>query len=98
MFGFVLLRAHEPKWLESSEFGYQGREKEVIVLSAVRANDSGEMGFLTDRRRLNVAITRAKRGFILLGNPKTLRNNSDWESWCDWASERGLEAYHVIHM
>ncbi|MEE3082852.1 MAG: AAA domain-containing protein [Candidatus Thermoplasmatota archaeon] len=78
--------------------GYQGREKEVIVLSAVRANDSGEMGFLTDHRRLNVAITRAKRGLILLGNPKTLRNNSDWESWCDWASERGLEAYHVIHM
>ncbi len=78
--------------------GYQGREKDVIVLSAVRANDTGEMGFLTDRRRLNVAITRARRGLILLGHPRTLRNDSSWASWCDWASERGLEAYHVLHM
>ena len=78
--------------------GYQGREKDVIVLSAVRANDGGELGFLTDKRRLNVAITRARRGLILLGHPRTLRNDSNWASWCDWASERGLEAYHVLHM
>ena len=78
--------------------GYQGREKDVIVLSAVRANETGEMGFLTDKRRLNVAITRARRGLILLGHPRTLRNDSNWTSWCDWASERGLEAYHVLHM
>ena len=78
--------------------GYQGREKDVIVLSTVRANETGELGFLTDRRRLNVAITRARRGLILIGHPRTLRNDSNWESWCDWASERGLEAYHVLHM
>ncbi len=78
--------------------GYQGREKEVIVLSTVRANDAGEIGFLRDQRRLNVAITRAKRGLIVIGNARTLRNDSNWESWCDWASERGLEAYHVLHM
>ena len=72
--------------------------KDVIVLSAVRANEAGEMGFLTDRRRLNVAITRARRGLIVLGHPRTLRNDSSWASWCDWASERGLEAYHVLHM
>jgi len=47
---------------------------------------------------LNVAITRARRGLILLGHPRTLRNDSNWASWCDWASERGLEAYHVLHM
>ena len=78
--------------------GYQGREKDVIVLSAVRANEAGELGFLTDRRRLNVAITRARRGLIVLGHPRTHRNDSSWASWCDWASERGLEAYHVLHM
>ena len=78
--------------------GYQGLEKDVIVLSAVRANEAGELGFLTDRRRLNVAITRARRGLIVLGHPRTLRNDSSWASWCDWASERGLEAYHVLHM
>ena len=78
--------------------GYQGREKDVIVLSAVRANDAGEMGFLKDWRRLNVAITRARKGLIVLGHPRTLRNDPSWASWCDWASERGLEAYHVLHM
>ena len=78
--------------------GYQGREKDVIVLSAVRANAAGELGFLTDGRRLNVAITRARRGLILLGHPRTLRNDSNWASWLDWASERGLEAYHILHM
>ncbi len=78
--------------------GYQGRDKEVIVLSSVRAKEKGEMGFLTDRRRLNVAITRARRGLILWGHQRTLRNDSNWESWCDWASESGLEAYHVLHM
>ncbi|MEE2812245.1 MAG: AAA domain-containing protein [Candidatus Thermoplasmatota archaeon] len=78
--------------------GYQGREKDVIILSSVRANDAGELGFLTDYRRLNVAITRAKRGLILLGHPRTLRNSTDWASWCDWARDRGLEAYHVLHM
>lgn len=78
--------------------GYQGREKDVIVLSAVRANDAGEMGFLKDWRRLNVAITRARRGLILIGHPRTLRNDSTWASWLDWAGERGLEAYHILHM
>ena len=77
--------------------GYQGREKEIIVFSAVRANDHGEVGFLSDRRRLNVAITRAKRGLIVLGNPKTLRHDGTWRAWLDWAEERNLFAWHVTH-
>ena len=77
--------------------GYQGREKEIIVFSAVRANDNGEVGFLRDRRRLNVAITRARRGLIVLGNPKTLRHDGTWRAWLDWAEERSLFAWHVTH-
>ena len=77
--------------------GYQGREKEIIVFSAVRANDQGEIGFLRDRRRLNVAITRAKRGLIVLGHPKTLRHDGTWRGWLDWAEERGLFAWHITH-
>lgn len=77
--------------------GYQGREKEIIVFSAVRANDNGEIGFLKDRRRLNVALTRARRGLIVLGHPKTLRHDGTWRSWLDWAEERNLFAWHVTH-
>jgi regulator of nonsense transcripts 1 len=77
--------------------GYQGREKEVIIFSAVRSNTDGIVGFLSDRRRLNVAITRAKRGLIVLGDPQTLRYDPTWRSWLDWAEERGLFAWHLVN-
>ena len=47
--------------------GYQGREKEVIILSMVRANSTGELGFLTESRRINVSVTRARRACIVIG-------------------------------
>jgi superfamily I DNA and/or RNA helicase len=59
--------------------GFQGREKEVILFSCVRAapldkNGPHEIGFLSDGRRMNVAITRAKRGLLVLANVRTLRH------------------------
>ena len=78
--------------------GYQGREKEVIVFSTVRANDSQEIGFLSDWRRLNVAITRAKRGLIILGNISTLRNDKNWSAWMDWIDEGGMMAWHMSNL
>ena len=77
--------------------GYQGREKDVIVFSTVRANERGEVGFLSDYRRLNVAITRAKRGLIVLGHPTTLRHDPTWRSYLDWVEESNLFAWHVTH-
>lgn len=61
--------------------GYQGREKEVIILSTVRANDEGQIGFLRDRRRANVSLTRARRGLIVVGNQKTLMCDYLWNQW-----------------
>ncbi len=77
--------------------GYQGREKEIIVLSTVRSNESGTVGFLSNYRRLNVALTRAKRGLIVIGDDRTLRNDSTWASWLDWISDSNLMAWHVLN-
>jgi superfamily I DNA and/or RNA helicase len=53
---------------------FQGREKEVVIVSLVRSNVEGEIGFLADTRRMNVAMTRAKRKLIMVGDSATLSN------------------------
>ena len=78
--------------------GYQGREKEVIVFSCVRSNSEGRIGFLSDPRRLNVALTRAKRGLIVIGDPSTLREDENWSAWLEHARKHNLEAWHIIGM
>ena len=55
--------------------GFQGREKEAIVISLVRSNSQGELGFLTDTRRMNVALTRARRKLTVIGDSSTLASH-----------------------
>ena len=52
--------------------GFQGQERDIILISMVRSNDEGQIGFLRDLRRMNVAITRARMKLIILGNRGTM--------------------------
>jgi superfamily I DNA and/or RNA helicase len=52
--------------------GFQGQERDIIMISLVRANDDGQIGFLRDLRRMNVAITRARMKLMILGDTSTL--------------------------
>jgi regulator of nonsense transcripts 1 len=78
--------------------GYQGREKEVIIFSCVRSNTEQNIGFLSEMRRLNVALTRAKRGLIVIGDPATLRSDKNWRAWLEYVRDSKFEAWHLLGM
>ena len=70
--------------------GFQGREKEVIIFTAVRSNETGKVGFLDKWRRMNVMMTRPRRGLIIIGNRRTLRCDRRWGKWLQWAASNGV--------
>ncbi|EFJ52298.1 hypothetical protein VOLCADRAFT_86581, partial [Volvox carteri f. nagariensis] len=73
----------------SSVDAFQGREKDIIVLSCVRSNEHSSIGFLSDPRRLNVALTRARYGLVVLGNPRVLSRQPLWNSLLQYFKESG---------
>ena len=74
--------------------GFQGREKEAVILSLVRSNAEGEVGFLADIRRINVAMTRARRKLLVIGDSATLANHPFYQSMLAYFESIG--AYHSV--
>ncbi|CAG7911959.1 unnamed protein product [Brassica rapa] len=68
--------------------GFQGREKDVAIFSCVRANDKGEIGFLSNSHRMNVGITRAKSSVLVVGSAATLKSDPLWKNLVESAEKR----------
>lgn len=65
--------------------GFQGQERDIIYISLVRSNENKDIGFLSDIRRMNVAMTRAKKKLVIMGNSATLANNDFYKKLIDYA-------------
>ncbi|KAL7266393.1 hypothetical protein RUND412_011062 [Rhizina undulata] len=90
------LREEFPELEMGSVDGFQGREKEVVVLSLVRSNDKREVGFLKEKRRLNVAITRCRRQLCVVGDSDTVGAGGKGKflgNWMKWVEEKADVRY-----
>ena len=70
--------------------GFQGRERDVVYLSLVRSNEKAEIGFLSDYRRMNVAITRAKKYLVVIGDSATIGNDKFFAGFLAYVEKHGL--------
>ena len=68
---------------------FQGQERDIIFISLCRSNENGEIGFLKDYRRMNVAMTRAKLKLIIIGDSSTLGNDSFYSDLLDYIEKSG---------
>ncbi|AFC24368.1 AAA domain-containing protein [Saprospira grandis] len=71
---------------------FQGQERDVVYISLVRSNERGEIGFLKDTRRLNVAMTRARKKLIIIGDSATLGQHPFYQSFMDYCEKHGKYA------
>lgn len=68
---------------------FQGQERDIIIVSLVRSNSANQIGFLTDYRRMNVALTRAKRKLIVIGDSSTLGSDRFYQEFLDYVEKHG---------
>ncbi|MBE2202497.1 MAG: AAA family ATPase [Anaerolinea sp.] len=89
------LREQLPAAVEiGSVDGFQGREKEAVIISLVRSNPEGNVGFLAETRRMNVALTRARRKLIVIGDSATITAHPFYARMIDYFDAIG--AYHSV--
>ncbi|CAL5401971.1 unnamed protein product [Camellia sinensis] len=87
-----MMRSNEDKLKDmeiSTVDGFQGREKEAIIISMVRSNSKKEVGFLSDRRRMNVAVTRARRQCCLICDTETVTGDGFLKRLIEYFEEHG---------
>lgn len=70
--------------------GFQGQERDIMFISLVRSNPKGEIGFLADTRRMNVALTRAKRKLVVIGDSSTISSNPFYQNFLDYIEANSL--------
>jgi superfamily I DNA and/or RNA helicase len=68
---------------------FQGQERDIIYISLVRSNDRSEIGFLKDYRRMNVAMTRARKKLVMIGDSATLGKDTFYEGLLEMIEQRG---------
>jgi superfamily I DNA and/or RNA helicase len=79
-----------PKGMRISTIdSFQGQEKETVIVSLVRSNDDGDIGFLKDYRRMNVAITRAKEQLFVIGDSATIGADPFYNQFLTYAEKQG---------
>ena len=79
--------------------GFQGREKEVVILSLVRSNQERKLGFLVERRRLNVAVTRARKQLIMVCDSETVTSDQTLTKLVEYVKKTGVQkSAHQFHL
>jgi DNA polymerase III delta prime subunit len=87
------MQSHESLEIDSVD-GFQGREKEAVIVSLVRSNSESQIGFLSDTRRMNVAWTRAKRKLFVIGDSATIGGHPFYAAMLEHFER--ADAYHTI--
>ena len=80
--------------------GFQGEERDVIYISLVRSNPNSEIGFLSDVRRMNVALTRAKKKLVVIMDTSTVGNHPFYKAFIEYCEKNNFykSAWDFIHL
>jgi superfamily I DNA and/or RNA helicase len=91
--------AELPRMTVNTIDSFQGQEEDIVYISLVRSNENSEIGFLKDYRRMNVAMTRAKKGLIIVGDSATLAKDAFYSSMIEMIEKKGgyLSAWEILY-
>ncbi len=87
------------RWTVNTIDSFQGQEEDVVYISLVRSNEQSEIGFLKDYRRMNVAMTRARKGLVIVGDSATLAKDSFYSKMIEMIDTKGgyISAWEMLY-